>query len=965
MPEPVAAALAEQRDRYQDLFEFAPDAYLVTDAEGHVLEANRVAETLLDVRRDVLIGGLLVDHVAPRGRPVFRAELERMAETGRVQDWTVPLLTGTGAVVEGALTVTPVRTADGKLVALRWMLRDVARGALAEERARVVAEDMDRRVVERAERFRGAGRETDEGDGTHAPRGSLAFLSQASELLAASLDYQATLNAVAQLVVPFLADWCLVDILSVDGRIEQVAVAHVDPAKVPLAEELRRRFPPDWSRPHPITRALRTGLPEVEPSVDEGKLEEIGQDPRATELLRQLGLGSHMVVPLTARGRTFGVISFISGPSGRAYGSSELALAEDLCRRAALAVDNARLYEAEQQARQAAERAAERTTILYGLGRALAETMTPAEVAEVVVDRGIAALGAAAGAMALVVPPGRELQIVRAIGYDEAVLDRWRRFPLSAATPLSEAVRDRAPVFVESRDALSRRYPDVVDSISATSAAWAAVPFLVEGRAIGGLAVSFAEPRRFSDDERAFMLSLARQTALAVERAQLYESERAARAEAEAAQRRLAFLAEAGPLLAASLDYEATLGTLARLCVPALADWCSIDMLGEDGSIRQLALAHSDPEKVELARELRRRYPVDLQDPSGVANVVRTGRSELYPDITDEMLDQMVADPERRRIARELGLRSVMVVPLVARNRTLGTVTFIAAESDRRYGATDLALAEDLARRAALAVDNALLYRERDYVARTLQQSLLPPELPAIPGVEVAARYRPAGVGNEVGGDFYDVFDTGDVCWGLLVGDVRGKGADAAAVMGLARHTIRATAMYERRPSRILYALNEAIRSQAAEERFCTVVYVRLKEAEGGVRLTISCGGHPLPIVLRADGAMESVARPGTLLGLLPDPNLSDQVVDLSPGDLIVMYTDGVTEERANGSFFGEARLGAIIADSVGLSAGEVAQRIEDGVLGFAEGAPRDDLAVLVLRVLPREERGSTQTATG
>jgi serine phosphatase RsbU (regulator of sigma subunit) len=159
----------------------------------------------------------------------------------------------------------------------------------------------------------------------------------------------------------------------------------------------------------------------------------------------------------------------------------------------------------------------------------------------------------------------------------------------------------------------------------------------------------------------------------------------------------------------------------------------------------------------------------------------------------------------------------------------LAPLTLVSTTPGRVFGEKDLHLAEELARRAATRIDNAGLYHERDHIAWTLQQSLLPPALPDIPGFEVAALYRPAGEGYEVGGDFYDVFETADRAWALVVGDVCGKGPEAAAITGLARHTIRAIAMHDRRPCKVLRSLNEALLGEAWTDRFCTVCYVRLR----------------------------------------------------------------------------------------------------------------------------------------
>ena len=245
-------------------------------------------------------------------------------------------------------------------------------------------------------------------------------------------------------------------------------------------------------------------------------------------------------------------------------------------------------------------------------------------------------------------------------------------------------------------------------------------------------------------------------------------------------------------------------------------------------------------------------------------------------------------------------------------------------------------------------------------LARTLQASLLPPNLPEIPGLEVAARYRSAEDGVEVVGDFYDVFDVGEDGWGVVMGDVCGKGPEAAALTAVARHTVRATAMREKRPSRVLERLNEAVLNHDAlnhdaEERFCTAVYARVQPCPDGVRLSLSCGGHPLPLVLRADGTVETAGRPGTLLGLFEAPDLSDADLQLAAGDAAVFFTDGATEAKHRGTILGEDRLRAIVEACAGLRAEEIASRMVDTVMAFQEGAPQDDLAIVVLRVPPTD----------
>src|SRR5215212_9333280 len=434
----------------------------------------------------------------------------------------------------------------------------------------------------------------------------------------------------------------------------------------------------------------------------------------------------------------------------------------------------------------------------------------------------------------------------------------------------------------------------------------------------------------------------------------------------EEAQR---FLAEVGASLSSSLDYRTTLAHVAHLAVPFLADWCVVDILKEeDGSLERLAVAHQDPEKVALVHELQKRYPPDPDAPRGVGQVSRTGRSELVPEIPESLLGEAARDAEHREILRGLGLKSYMIVPLVARGRTLGAISLVSAESGRRYGEAELELAQELARRAALAVDNARLYRGRTQVARTLQEGLLPSRLPEVPGVEVGLRYVSAGE-VDVGGDFYDLFDTRmadhsgpsepSSLWGVVIGDVSGKGAEAAAVLALARYTIRTLATRESHPSAVLDGLNEAMLRQRREHddyKFCTVAYASLETNEGdtehGAKVTVCCGGHSPPFLLKGDGSVYKIGQPGRFLGVFDDVNLTEQEAHLAPGDALVLYTDGVVEARSpEGTFLGEERLMTILRSLVGLDASTMASRMEGAVLNFQEQNPRDDIAILVLRV--------------
>ncbi|MHB8671212.1 MAG: PP2C family protein-serine/threonine phosphatase, partial [Acidimicrobiales bacterium] len=237
-------------------------------------------------------------------------------------------------------------------------------------------------------------------------------------------------------------------------------------------------------------------------------------------------------------------------------------------------------------------------------------------------------------------------------------------------------------------------------------------------------------------------------------------------------------------------------------------------------------------------------------------------------------------------------------------------------------------------------------------LAGTLQESLLPPELPWIQGLELAARFRPFGAGIEVGGDFYDAYETARNDWAVVIGDVCGKGPEAARVTALARYTLRAAAISARRPRVVLGVLNDALLRQQPDGRFCTVAYLRLRPGAGGVRAVVASGGHPLPLRVGHDGRVASLGHAGPLLGVLPTVSLRDHTVTLRPGEILVLYTDGVTEARGEDGEFGEERLREVLAGCSGLHPSEVADAVDEAVSNHMGGRPRrDDMALLVLRV--------------
>ena len=434
----------------------------------------------------------------------------------------------------------------------------------------------------------------------------------------------------------------------------------------------------------------------------------------------------------------------------------------------------------------------------------------------------------------------------------------------------------------------------------------------------------------------------------------LYAIERRARREAEEAGRRSTFLADASPVLDASLDLAATLESLVRLSVPQLADLCLVNVV-ESGEVRRVAFAAADPAAERLLRGLPSVYTVGPPGEDPVVRVMRSGRPEVIDD------DAAGVFGDSAGMLGDRVPRAAMLIPLRTRGRTLGVLALGSLDGARRFGEDEVAFAGDVARRAALAVDNARLFEDQSTVARTLQESLLPDRLPFVEGIELAAAYRPAGDGSEIGGDFYDAFPAPSGGTVIAIGDVTGKGAKAAALTGLARHTLRAASAYEETPEALALALNRALVAQRGRRgKYCTVALALLEAHRDGVRARVVCAGHPPPLVLRADGSVEPAGRPGMLLGYIARPRLDETTTVLRPGDALVLYTDGLTEARTSTGLLGDERLAALVRTCSGLGAGAIASRIERAAIDLQGGDPRDDIAIAVARVDDAVLGGST-----
>jgi len=475
----------------------------------------------------------------------------------------------------------------------------------------------------------------------------------------------------------------------------------------------------------------------------------------------------------------------------------------------------------------------------------------------------------------------------------------------------------------------------------------AVVPLVARGRRIGALSLSTGRgdsDRRFDRIDLLLAERIADRAALAIDNARLYEAERRARA-------RTQFLLEAGAILADSLEYEGALQSLARLIVPDLAEWCMVHLLDGRGRLVRAALAHADPERARWAAVLADRYPPDPDATSGVPAVVRTGRAELVPDIPEEVVLAVAQDEEHLRVLREVDLGSFLCVPLVARGTTLGALTLLTGRaSGRRLGDEDLEVARALGERAAAAIDNARLFTAQRTVADTLQQALLPARLPEVPGAALGAAYLAVGAGIVVGGDFYDVFAVPGDRWFAVVGDVCGKGPEAAALTALARYTLRALASLDPRPGPLMARLNTAVVGQRpGGVQFLSACAGLLEPDGAGLAVTLVAAGHPPPLVQRAGGVVERVAVGGPLIGLDPEVALTPVRVVLRPGDRLVVYTDGLTEARVNGALLGDEGLAGVVAGLAGVATAGLPAALAEHVRAAAGGRLRDDVAVLAI----------------
>ena len=422
--------------------------------------------------------------------------------------------------------------------------------------------------------------------------------------------------------------------------------------------------------------------------------------------------------------------------------------------------------------------------------------------------------------------------------------------------------------------------------------------------------------------------------------------------DAKRRRRAVEFLAHAAALFDASLDPVKTMRTVADSTVPELCELCVIDLLAEDGSFAGAVAAASDPGLAAEVEEVQRSSPLDPNGRHPVAEVMRTGHSMIRNDLSaPEAMAEIAQSEEHRRLFERAGYRSAAVAPMRARGRTFGAISLWHVMRNQPFDEADLALVDEIAARAGMALDNARLYAERDHIAAVLQRGLVPERPPKVPGFEIAVAFEPAGEGVEVGGDFFDVVTRHDDAL-VIVGDVSGRGSDAVALTSLVRHSSRAFALEVESPAEILRKVNAVMLTSEPEDegtRFVTAIVARLKHVDDEAHLAMCCAGHPPALIARRDGRVE-LAGKGALLGVFAHPELTDEEVVLERGDTAILYTDGLLEAGPTTQHLSVDDLAALLADSHELPTEKIVARLRDHAFSRVTGRLADDLLVLAVR---------------
>lgn len=627
----------------------------------------------------------------------------------------------------------------------------------------------------------------------------------------------------------------------------------------------------------PAAVALRTG----DPVWLESREERDARFPALTGL--EPATVSMCAVPLVTSDRVLGALRF-GFDLPRLFDEDERRFVLALAAQTAQALDRIRIHEAERAARTDAETAMTRLSRLHHVTASLAGASDVREIADIVAKEAADTLGAELSALCVL--EGQDtLRVLGLHGAQPSTLERWQTFSVAADLPASEAVRTNRPVVARTRAELEARFPLLgrIDS----ERSLACVPVSAGDRRLGALALSFAPDHVIDDAELDLLTTIGRQCGLALERAQLFDAERLAR-------ERSSFLADAAAVLTSSLEPAETLRHLTDLIVPALADWSVVYLADESGRIEVATASHRDPKMTGLMLQLRGEESLGIMATDGLGDALKAGRSVLYTHVPDSIRSDIDDRLRDTPLHAALALDSALAVPLIARGRVLGALA-LARGGTPSYTTDDLLLVEDIAARAAVAVDNAEQFRRERDAALTLQRSLLPQHLPQVAGVSFAWRYLPGAAGTHIGGDWYDVIPLERGRVALVIGDVMGRGLQAAAVMGQLRATARAHASIDVGPAAVLARLDAAL-ARLEQDQITTALFGVLDPLSRS--LTVASAGHLPPLVSAARGSAYYLdVVPGPPLGV-GDASYPELHTVLPESSTLLLFTDGLVEDR-------------------------------------------------------------------
>jgi GAF domain-containing protein/anti-sigma regulatory factor (Ser/Thr protein kinase)/PAS domain-containing protein len=888
--------------------------------ELRVLAANGYREDFIQkYRRIPLSAGLAVSESVRHGQATWVESLEIASD--RFPEFT-EAVQATGGEALAAVPLTSAERAFGFL-ALRF---DGPRSFAAEQKALIssfvwqCSQSLERaRLYEREHEARAA---------AELHRGELQFLSDVSQMLAGTLDPEQLLDALLSLTVPRLADAVSFFLLEDGHFLRRAASVNIDPAKTELMRELRGvMIDIDADPDAALARVVRTREPVAIPRLDMQLLDALALDETQLRTLESLGMRSWHALPLVAHGEATGVLT-LATTGDRAFSERDLDLAREFASRAALALTNAYDYERERQARESAERASERLGHLHRITAALAQAVTTEEVASAIAVEAGAAFGADAAATQLLTEDGSALELATATGHLAELLGRYGRLSTDQQVPAVQAIRSAKVLWFASAEELAARYPDHAQVRRGLEAV-GFVP-LVGREPLGLLTVSFERRREVSQEDRALIEVLLQQCGQALERARLYEREQEARRHAEDASQRLDQLQTVLEVGLSAESVDDFLRELLRHVRGILhADRAAVLTLDDDEGVLRIRAAEG------IGLEIQEVVRVPLG--RGIAGrIAVTGEPRIVDDLTQV---DVVSD-----YLRESG-GSLIGVPLSVKGRVLG-VMHVSSLAPNAFTEDDLELLVLAAERAGLAFERMMMYEREHEIAVTLQQSVLPGQLPEIDRLDVAVRYLPGRNELEVGGDWYDVIELDRSRVGVVVGDVVGKGVIAAAAMAQLRNALRVYALDGLKPSSVLSRLADLARTVGAP--FATVAYMVIDTERGTCRY--ASAGHPPPLHLRPGWpAVFLEGGRSTPIGIGLDTRGRQASVELQPGDLLLLYTDGLVESRTMTLNEGMDRL---------CEAVETGPDVLDGMLDhigelLAVDTRQDDVALVALRWLP------------